>query len=94
MIFFLKILKRLDRDGVLRHIILIGGWCPLVYKEYFGHPVEISLQRTADLDFMIPRPLHLEQDVDVSLIFEELGFDIKVSLLNGYEKYVHPDLEI
>ena len=80
--------------GVLSEIILIGGWCPVVYKEYFGNPVEISMQRTADLDFLIPRPLQLKQDVDVSLIFHGLGFDRKVSLLDGYEKYVHPDLEI
>ena len=91
---FFKILQRLDRDGVLRAIILIGGWCPLVYKEYFGHPVEISLQRTADLDFLIPSPLRVKQDIDVPLIFKDLGFDRNVSLLDGYEKYVHPDLEI
>ncbi|KFN39326.1 hypothetical protein KN63_02565 [Smithella sp. F21] len=91
---FFKILRRLDAAGVLQEIVLIGGWCPVVYKEYFGNPVEISMQRTADLDFLIPSPLRLKQDVNVSLIFEELGFDRKVSLLDGYEKYVHPDLEI
>lgn len=91
---FLKILTRLNQEDVLCDIILIGGWCPLVYKEYFGNPVEISLQRTADLDFLIPNPPRIHKDVDVSLIFEELGFDRKVSLLDGYEKFVHPDLEI
>lgn len=91
---FLKILHRLNKEDVLRDIILIGGWCPLVYKEYFGDAVEISLQRTADLDFLIPNPPRIHKDVDVSLIFEELGFDRKVSLLDGYEKFVHPDLEI
>ena len=90
---FYKILQRLNMAGVLSEIILIGRWCPVVYKEYFGNPVEISMQRTADLDFLIPRPLQLKQDVDVSLIFHGLGFDRKVSLLDGYEKYVHPDLE-
>ncbi len=92
--FFLKIINRLNQEDVLRDIILIGGWCPLVYKAYFGDPVEISLQRTADLDFLIPNPPQIHKDVDVSLIFEELGFDRKVSLLDGYEKFVHPDLEI
>ena len=91
---FFTILTRLDKAEVLRNIILIGGWCPLVYKEFFGNPVEISMQRTADLDFLIPSPLLVKQDIDVSLIFKELGFDRKVSLLDGYEKYVHPDLEI
>jgi hypothetical protein len=77
-----------------RTLILIGGWCPLVYKEYFGNPVEISMQRTADLDFLVPNPPRIHKDVDVSLILEELGFDRELSLLEGYEKYVHPDLEV
>lgn len=91
---FFTILSRLDKEEVLLDIILIGGWCPLVYKEYFGNPVEISMQRTADLDLLVPNPPRIHKDVDVSLIFEELGFDRKVSLLDGYEKYVHPDLEV
>jgi hypothetical protein len=33
---FLVILAKLDKEEVLRNIILIGCWCPLVYKEYFG----------------------------------------------------------
>jgi len=69
---FLKILVRLDKEDVLRGIILIGGWCPLVYKEYFGNPMEISMQRTADLDFLVPNPPRIHKDVDVSLIFNEL----------------------
>lgn len=91
---FLVILTKLDKEEVLQDIILIGGWCPLVYKEYFGNPVEISMQRTADLDFLIPNPPRIHKDVDVSLILEGLGFDKKLSLLNGYEKYVHPELEV
>jgi hypothetical protein len=91
---FLTILIRLDKEEFLRDIILIGGWCPLVYKEYFGNPVEISMQRTADLDLLVPNPPRIHKDVDVSLILEELGFDRKVSLLDGYEKYVQPDLEV
>jgi hypothetical protein len=91
---FLRILIRLDREKILRDIILIGGWCPLVYKEYFGNPVHISMQRTADLDFLVPNPPHIDKDVNVPVILEGLGFDRKISPLDGYEKYVHPDLEI
>lgn len=66
----------------------------MVYKEYFGNPVEISVQRTADLDILVPNPPRIHKEVDVSLILKELGFDRKVSPLDGYEKYVHPDLEV
>ena len=84
----------MTKEEVLQDIILIGGWCPLVYKEYFGNPMEISMQRTADLDLLVPNPPRIHKDVDVSLILKELGFDRKVSLLDGYEKFVHPDLEV
>ena len=50
------------------------------------------MQRTADLDFLIPRPLQLKQDVDVSLIFS-WGLTEKCRCLT-VAKYVHPDLEI
>lgn len=91
---FFKILTRLNQEDVLGDVILIGGWCPLVYKEYFGDPVEISLQRTTDVDFLIPNPPRIHKDVNISTVLEELGFDKKVSLLDGYVKFVHPDLEI
>jgi len=91
---FFTILTRLDKAEVLRDIVLIGGWCPLIYKEYFGNPVEISMQRTADLDLLVPNPPMIHKGVDVALILKNLGFDRKISLLDGYEKYVHPDLEV
>lgn len=91
---FFAVLLSLNKAEVLRDIILIGGWCPLVYKEYFGNPVEISAQRTADLDILVPNPPRIHKEIDVSLILNKLGFDRKVSPLDGYEKYVHPDLEV
>jgi hypothetical protein len=91
---FFIILTKLAEEEVLQDIILIGGWCPLVYKEYFGNPVEISMQRTTDLDFLVPNPPRIHKDVDVSLILEGLGFDKKISLPDGYVKFVQPDLEV
>ncbi len=91
---FFIILTKLAEEDVLQDIILIGGWCPLVYKEYFGNPVEISMQRTTDLDFLVPNPPRIHKDVDVSLILEGFGLDKKISLPDGYVKFVHPDLEV
>ena len=91
---FFAVLLSLNKAEILRDIILIGGWCPLVYKEYFGNPVEISAQRTADLDILVPNPPRIHKEIDVSLILNKLGFDRKVSPLDAYEKYVHPDLEV
>ena len=91
---FFAVLFSLDKAEVFRDIILIGGWCPLVYKEYFDNPVEISAQRTADLDILVPNPPRIHKEIDVSLILNKLGFDRQVSPLDGYEKYVHPDLDV
>jgi len=91
---FFAVLLSLKKAEVLRYIVLIGGWCPLVYKEYFGNPVEISAQRTADLDILVPNPPRIHKEIDVSLILNKLGFDRQVSPLDGYEKYVHPDLDV
>ena len=91
---FFAVLFSLDKAEVFRDIILIGGWCPLVYKEYFDNPVEISAQRTADLDILVPNPPRIHKEINVSLILNKLGLDRKVLPLDGYEKYVHPDLEV
>jgi hypothetical protein len=31
-----EVLRRLDAAGVLDRVILIGSWCLLAYREYFG----------------------------------------------------------
>ena len=31
-----EVLGRSDKAGILKDIILIGSWCTLFYKEYFG----------------------------------------------------------
>jgi len=30
-----EVLRRLDKAGVLKHIILVGSWCMLFYKADF-----------------------------------------------------------
>ena len=51
---FFDIISELNREGILQGLILIGGWCLIIYKQYFGDPVEISTLRTVDIDFFIP----------------------------------------
>ncbi len=91
---FLAVLARLDEAGALQDIVLIGGWCLLVYREYFEGAAEVPMKRTTDLDFMVPNPSRIHRDVDVPLILEALGFDRSMSLPDGLVKYVHPDLEV
>jgi hypothetical protein len=91
---FFDILSQLNNEGVLQKFILIGGWCQILYKQFFGNPVEISTLRTADVDFLLPNPLKIDKAVNIPLIFKKLGFDEEFSTPEGYTKYVHPDLEI
>lgn len=30
-----EIFEELDKHNLLKHIILIGGWCPAIYKYHF-----------------------------------------------------------
>ncbi|MFC1497949.1 hypothetical protein ACFLS1_05690 [Verrucomicrobiota bacterium] len=30
-----EVLRRLDRENILDHVILIGSWCLLAYKDFF-----------------------------------------------------------
>jgi len=83
---FFDILSELNREGVLQDLILIGGWCQNVYKEYFGDPPEISTLRTADVDFLIPNPPKIKKKTNLSAVFERIGFDEEFSMLNGYTK--------
>lgn len=91
---FFHILSELSKEGVLQNLILIGGWCQNVYKEYFGNPLEISTLRTADVDFLISNPPNIGKEANLPQVFKRIGFDEEFSILNGYTKYVHPELEI
>jgi hypothetical protein len=91
---FFTILSELDKAGILKSLILIGGWCQKLYRIYFNNPVELSPLRTADIDFLIPLPIQIEKKIDLSSVLAKLGFDETFSTSAGYRKYVHPDLEI
>jgi hypothetical protein len=92
--FFFEILTALHKSGALEELILIGGWCHRLYRHHFGNPAELTALRTADIDFLIPIPPKIKNEVDIPTLLESLGFDEAFSILSGYEKYVHPDLEI
>ncbi len=93
-LFFKEIISILNQAGVLSYLILIGGWCLYVYREYFRNDPQIPLLRTADIDFLIPRPLKIKNGIDVHTLLKNKGFDVQFSHPAGYIKYVHPQIEI
>ena len=92
--FFFEILSTLHKNGALEELILIGGWCHRLYRHYFANPAELTALRTADIDFLIPIPPKIKNEVNIPSLLESLGFDGAFSILSGYEKNIHPDLDI
>ncbi len=65
-----------------------------VYRENFQQSPEIPLLRTLDVDFLIPNPPRINRPADVAELLKHLGFDVEYSVLGGFSKFVHPELEI
>ncbi len=87
-----KVLKRLNESGVLRHIVLIGSWCIPLYREYFrGSEYRTSIT-TRDVDFFVPLPLGIKNRVDIETVLKGLGFVIGFRGPEGYISFNHPEL--
>jgi len=54
---FYTIIKTLHEEELLKQLMLTGGWCQRLYRYYFNNPPEISALRTADVDFIVKRPI-------------------------------------
>jgi len=62
----LEVLRRLDESGVLKNIVLVGSWCTLFYKDYFGDIRYPAVIKTRDMDLLIPHPAALRTKTDVA----------------------------
>jgi hypothetical protein len=89
----LEVLRRLDRAGVLRGVVLIGSWCAYFYPDYFGGKTTLSALRTRDIDFLIPTPPKLTGEIRMAELLEDLGF-IADRQAEGYVRLSHPELII
>lgn len=88
----LEVLRRLDKAGVLRELVLVGSWCVHFYKDYFDGAA-LSAIRTRDMDFLIPMPLNIKGEVRVIELLKDLGF-IADWQGEGYVRLSHPELII
>ena len=91
---FIDVLTAFEQAGILHNVILIGGWCLVLYQVYFQNPPEIPRLRTADIDFLIPNPTNIRQEVNVSGLLQQLGFEMLTDYVSGYSKYSHPSLDV
>lgn len=92
----LEILKRFHQTGILSHFILIGSWCTVFYKDYFGSTPYINhtTLKTRDIDFLVNTPFHIKQKVDIPDLLKDLGFITTFHGTQGYIKLDHPDLTL
>ncbi|MFA4874588.1 MAG: GSU2403 family nucleotidyltransferase fold protein [bacterium] len=89
-----SILDALGRNGLLKHLVLIGSWVMVVYEAYFRDSNYSPSIRTTDVDFLIPkRHPRIDGKKDVSRILEALGFS-EVFSSDGWCTYHKPELHV
>lgn len=92
--FFIKTLLALHNAGALKELILIGSWCNHFYKIYFNNAPEIPIVRTLDIDFLVPNPVKIQEEINIPEILKNLDFIPLHSYITGLTKFVHPELEL
>jgi len=70
----LKVLKALDQQGALKHLIIIGSWATLFYRDYFKDQNYHPTIRTTDIDFLIPKKPPRDLNLNLSETLKGLGF--------------------
>jgi hypothetical protein len=91
---FDEVLKALHDAAILRHLVLVGGWCLYFYRLQNGNPPHIPAIRTMDIDILVPSRYKPTSPVDLVKVLAALGFDRAQDPFSGHMKLVHPELEI
>ena len=79
-----EVLGRLDNEGVLNHIVLIGSWCLLAYEDFFAGIDYRPGIRTRDIDLLVPIPPRFDHDVDLAAVLRDLDFVLSRKGRAGY----------
>lgn len=87
-----EVLRRLDNAGVLKHIVLVGSWCTLFYKSYFGRTRYAPVLKTRDIDLLVPQPSAIIVKTNVAELLKDLGFVVGFTGSQGYIRLEHPGL--
>ncbi len=89
---FVEVLRRLDKSGILKHVVLVGSWCTIFYKDFFAGKKYMTSLTTRDMDLLIPQPRFIKAQVDVAELLKDLGFVVGFSGSQGYIRLEHPQL--
>jgi hypothetical protein len=85
---FVGLLNEFQHKGALEHLVLIGSWCLVVYREHY--PIRRFTFTTSDVDFSIHRPRDLRRSPGIALqeSLTKLGYVPKSGILSKAEKYI------
>ena len=89
-----KIMKLLEKEGVLKHLVIAGSWCLYFYKFYYNKKQPIVSLRTRDVDFLLPDPKSIKKKVNLPELLKDLGFVIDYRGNQGYIRLVRPSVFI
>jgi len=76
----------------LKDVVIVGSWCTLFYKDFFGDASYLAPLKTRDVDLLIPRPSSTKTKVDVAELLRDLGFVVGFTGPEGYIRLEHPEL--
>jgi hypothetical protein len=88
----IEVLRRLDKAGILKDLVLVGSWCTLFYKDFFGGKKYMTSLTTRDMDLLIPVPRAIKVKADVAELLKDLGFIVGFTGSQGYIRLEHPQL--
>ncbi len=89
-----SVLKKLHAAGVLCHLVLIGSWCLVLYREYFKGIGTVIAVRTRDMDFLVPSAGAFTHPVDLPELLKDFGFVTGFRGEQGVMILEHPELMI
>ncbi len=92
---FLRFIKLLSDNDLLKHVILVGSWAEYVYKRSGLLPEEYDPNiRTRDVDFLLKNMRKPQPAVSLSNLAKEEGYFVSRDRLNGTSKFQKNDFEI
>ncbi|PIR19986.1 MAG: hypothetical protein COV45_08410 [Deltaproteobacteria bacterium CG11_big_fil_rev_8_21_14_0_20_47_16] len=89
----LNLLTALDQQGALKHLVIIGSWVTLFYKDYFKDPNYHPAIRTTDIDFLVPKKPPHNLNINLPKLFGQMGF-LEEFTTDGWVTFHKPELHV
>lgn len=86
----LQLLKVLDSNNILPHVILAGSWAEYVYAQSGLLPGYVVRLRTLDIDFLVKNLRKPTDPISIPSVMREKGYTIMHDTLMGTTKIVSP----